>query len=51
MMEGKTRAFRVGNDKDSILREAINRARGKHQIVVVQNEVLQPIDWIYPEVP
>jgi hypothetical protein len=49
--EGATKAFRVGSDRTLILAQAINRARSKHQIVVVQDGALHPIDWIYPDVP
>jgi len=51
ILEGNSKASHVNPDKDTLLRTAIGAARGRYQVVVVKDRTLQPVDWIYPELP
>lgn len=51
ILEGTSKAYRVGKDQGKAVKDAIARARGKYQVVVVQNDHSQLTDWLYPEVP
>lgn len=50
-LEGSSRAAHVNADKETLIKTAINSARGSQQVVVVKDRTLQLIDWIYPELP
>ena len=50
-LEGNIRAAHVSTDKETLIKGAINTARGRHQVVVVKDRTLQVVDWIYPELP
>jgi hypothetical protein len=49
--EGNIRAAHVNTDKETLLKGAINAARGKYQVVIVRDRTMQVVDWIYPELP
>jgi hypothetical protein len=49
--EGSSRAAKVSADKNDVIKSAINSAIGKNQVVVIKDLTLQPLDWIYPELP
>lgn len=51
ILEGATRAAHINADMDLLLRNAINSSRGKHQLVIVRDQALQVLDWVYPELP
>ncbi len=51
ILEGRSRAFHVSTDKELLLRDTIQSARGKHQVVVVRDGNRQVMNWIYPELP
>lgn len=51
MVEGRPTAARVNRDRDAAVRAALHAARGKLQIVVVQDTARQTLDWAYPEFP
>lgn len=51
ILEGNSKATHVSADKDALLRDTINSARGRHQVVVVRDRNRQIMDWVYPELP
>jgi len=51
IVEGRARAIRVSADRDAAVKDAIDAARGKSEIVVIQNTARQTLDWTHPEVP
>jgi hypothetical protein len=51
IVEGSTRAVHVNLDRDAVKRQAITSARGRGQVIVVQDSTHQTLDWTYPELP
>jgi len=49
LLEDSSRATHVNINKDLLIKNAVNTARGKYQIVIVRDHARQVVDWIYPD--
>lgn len=51
LVEGGLKPSHVSSDRDALMGGAVNAARGNDQVVIVRDEALQVLDWVYPELP